>query len=83
MPICSLVVGRYCHVIKGRASEVIERKESCVMQQDDLASNVSLPRLEGLRAFGPLLLRVRVVAAVHEQVCHLIVGRRKSLQVAR
>jgi len=53
------------------------------MQQDDLASNVSLPRLEGLRAFGPLLLRVRVVAAVHEQVCHLIVGRRKSLQVAR
>jgi len=42
-----------------------------------------LPRLEGLRALDPLLLRVRVVAAVHEQVCHLIMDRGKPLQVER
>ena len=42
-----------------------------------------LPRLEGLGASRALLLRVRVVAAVHEQVRHLIVDRRKSLQVTR
>jgi hypothetical protein len=34
----------YCHVVKGRASEVIERKYSLSMQQDDPTSNVrSLP----------------------------------------
>ncbi len=37
------------------------------------------PRLERLLAGLPFLLRVRVVAAVHEQVAHLSMDRRESL----
>ena len=33
-----LACSGYCHVIKGRANEVIERKESYVMRKDDLVS---------------------------------------------
>jgi hypothetical protein len=42
-------------------------------------SGHGFPRLEGLLACLPLLLRVRVVPAVHKQVAHLSMDRRESL----
>ena len=58
----------YCHVIKSRVIEVKNIRNPVLFSKTirHRMPGHGLPRFEGLRALGPLLLRVRVVAAVRE-----------------
>ncbi|REE22639.1 hypothetical protein B0G71_5857 [Paraburkholderia sp. BL27I4N3] len=78
-------LARYCQLVEGRAGKMynIRTTNLCGNAIQHRIVRYGFPHLERLLAGPPFLLRVLVVAAVHEQVAHLSMDRRESLQMAR